>query len=145
MSTAANSPDLTTAHGVGEVLNARGPLWDEEHGARLPQVAYAWHIHRDGDWVREDAEEYGCARAAMVFQREGEAAWRGPENHQFVTAEDAKAACDAVLVARGWLFDETSVRPDRETLSVRRCIHGEAHDTFCAACGLHNFIEPEPP
>jgi hypothetical protein len=46
-------------------------------------------------------------------------------------------------VARGWLIDETSVRPDRESVAVRRCVHGEAHDTFCAACGLDEFIDAE--
>src|SRR6185295_2792165 len=141
----ATELDLTTAHGIGEVLNARGPLWEDEHSARIPQVAYAWHLDRYGDWVREDAEEYGCERGAMVFQRDGEETWRGLGSGEFVTAEDAKAACDAALVARGWLLDETSVRPDRETIAVRRCVHGEAHDTFCAACGLKNFVEPTKP
>lgn len=108
-------PDLTTAHGVGEVLNKRGPLRDDEYGARLPQVAYAWHLDERGDWIREDAEEYGCARAAMVFQRKGEEVWRGHENREFTSAEDAKAACDEYLIGSGWLIDETSIRPDRES------------------------------
>lgn len=88
------------------------------------KVAYAWRVDGDGDWIRDDVQEYGCARAAMVsLQIDG--TWSGPPTtyiekdphghesrhgkyeHRYPTAEAAKTAYDAYLRHEGWLIDET--------------------------------------
>lgn len=96
-----------TPHEVGEEWQK--PL----HQLGMPQVAYAWHLDADHScWIREDAEEYGVARAAMVWCQE-DGRWRG-RTELFATAGEAKDFVDKSLVYDGWLIDDTAEKPDGE-------------------------------
>jgi hypothetical protein len=86
-------------------------------------VAYAWKQDSDGNWLREDCEEYGCARGASVYRRLDNPhnppgppmdfcgppydPQTGEKDPFFSNVEDAKAAYDRWLVANGWLLDDT--------------------------------------
>lgn len=75
-------------------------------------VAYAWKQDSDGNWLREDCEEYGCARGAMVIKNADSLTWiRGKTwstftgvQSYFDTAEEAMQATDAYLKANGWIL-----------------------------------------
>lgn len=88
------------------------------------RVAYAWRLTSKGDWVRDDADEYGVAMAASVYKND-DGTWRGPPiqtikkdprgseswdtlpSHPYATAEAAKLDYDLWLKRNGWLIDDT--------------------------------------
>lgn len=88
------------------------------------RIAYAWRLSRDGDWMRDDADDYGVAFAAIARHNE-DGTWQGPpiqvieknahgsENwntrpsRPYATADAAKHDYDQFLRRNGWLIDDT--------------------------------------
>lgn len=113
------------------------------------RIAYAWRLSADGEWIRDDADEYGVARAAMVTRKE-DGTWRGPpirviesrpgggeswdtrEGKSYKTADAAKHDYDIYLRTDDWLIDDTDdgtgdapsdrkeIVVDDETVEVRQ-------------------------
>ena len=103
------------------------------------QIAHAWRYEeRLSAWVRDDADEYGVAYAAMITQ-DGDK-WKGPPiidkreypdgfssinpggSARYETLEGAKTAYDHWLRQNGWLIDDTTDGSDDESFEGRKII-----------------------